>query len=93
VYLNPRTIPEQMREDWYDHEEYYAYYESGSGTIGYQGNNVSYQLAERLKRIERLMNGKGRLLDVGSGKGHFLAHASKDIYTVHQIVKYPLDHQ
>lgn len=77
VFLNPRTPAEVMQREWYDSEEYYAYYEQSCGTVGYQHGDAAPHLKKRLERIEQLRGGAGRLLDVGSGKGYFLAHAQR----------------
>lgn len=85
VFLNPRTPAEVMHREWYDSEEYYAYYEQSCGTVGYQDEDAAPHLKDRLKRIERLRGGPGSLLDVGSGKGYFLAHAQRRGWSVQGV--------
>ena len=77
VYLNPRRSAGAVRSDWYDKEDYYTYYEQGIGAVGYQEGDAADHLKRRLREVESDFGRKGSLLDVGCGKGYFLAHAKK----------------
>ena len=57
-------------------------------------DSVSYYLKDRLKEIEGLAGSSGRILDVGSGSGVFLAYAQSmgwDVYGT-EITKWGIEH-
>jgi SAM-dependent methyltransferase len=66
VYTNPliQLAAGDARQRYHDAQEYVPY-----------ANDPSRELTERLAILERLAMKKGRLLDVGAGKGEFLAIA------------------
>src|SRR3989338_1072994 len=66
IYTNPLILlaAGDARQRYHDAQEYLPY-----------ANDPSRELKERLATLERLAKKKGRLLDIGAGKGEFLAIA------------------
>src|SRR3989338_8063991 len=66
IYTNPLILlaPGDAPQRYHDAQEYLPY-----------ANDPSRELKERLATLERLAKKKVRLLDIGAGKGEFLAIA------------------
>ena len=88
VYINPQPSPE-VTEKIYNQE-----YFSGGNNFGYQG--ISYLGKENeewfqyipgltLKKIEKHLKYKGRLLDIGCAVGHFLEVARNNGWSISGI--------
>ena len=76
VYTNPLILlaADDARQRYHDAEAYVPY-----------TKDPSRELQERLAMLERLARRKGRLLDVGAGKGEFLAIARQRGWDVEGI--------
>lgn len=88
VFINPQPLPE-VTEKIYNQE-----YFSGGSNFGYQGINYlgkenedwfKYIPGLTLKKIEKHLKHKGRLLDIGCAVGHFLETARNNGWGVSGI--------
>jgi 2-polyprenyl-3-methyl-5-hydroxy-6-metoxy-1,4-benzoquinol methylase len=82
VFTNPRPADADLGK-YYQSEAYISHTDSAKGFI----NNLyhlarRYTLKSKVSLVNRLVKGKGALLDVGCGTGYFLEAASKDGWKV-----------
>ena len=79
-FTNP--IPDENKiGEYYKSEEYISHSSSKKGVINYLYNVVrNYTLKQKVKWIKNSTNGK-KLLDIGSGTGHFLKAANDKGFT------------
>lgn len=72
VFLDPPCSAEELARLYT--ADYYAAFEAGAGMAGEKDGGVAPHLCRRLAHAESQLKGR-RLLDLGCGKGSFLAHA------------------
>lgn len=79
---NPRPAASEIGS-YYKSDQYISHNDTGGGVISsvYRGVR-SYTLRQKLRLINRLNNGPGRLLDVGCGTGAFLETCQQGRWTV-----------
>ncbi len=82
VRRDPPLAPEAAA-DVYD-DAYYREYEQSVGMTGDLGGVLRPHMRKRLAWIESRI-GVGRLLEIGCGKGYFLAHARSHGWTTHGV--------
>ena len=87
------TSPRPEDEDlgrYYETGEYISHNNKKEGITDVLYHWVrQYSLGKKLRLINRLVPGKGRLLDYGAGTGHFLAVAKKDGWQVQGVEPSP----